>query len=214
MRKLIVAAAIILIYSACKLDSDGVKTLPIYGERETTTKMVNGKEVVDTIYHTISDFSFVNQYGDSITNKSLDGKIYVADFFFTTCPSICPIMHRNMLTVYNEFKNTPDVNIISFTIDPKHDSVNVLKTYADKLGIAGNSWLLLQGQKEQTYQLSKSFLVTTPKEDTKEKYIHDGYFILVDKQKRVRGMYNGTDEKEVEKLITDIKTLKTEPSQQ
>ena len=119
-----------------------------------------------------------------------------------------------MLTVYNEFKNTPDVKIISFTIDPKHDSVAVLKTYADKLGIAGDSWFLLQGQKEQTYQLSKSFLVTMPKEDAKEQFIHDGYFLLIDKQKRVRGSYDGTNPKQVEQLIADIKTLKTDPDQQ
>lgn len=214
MKKLIGAAAIILLYSACKFNGDAPKSLPIFGERETAVKTVNGQEVTDTIYHTIPDFSFVSQYGDSVTNKSLDGKIYVADFFFTTCPSICPIMHRNMLTVYNEFKNTPDVKIISFTIDPKHDTVAVLKTYADKMGITGDSWLLLTGQKETTYQLSKSFLVTTPKEDAKEKFIHDGYFILIDKQKRVRGMYDGTDPKEVEKLVGDIKTLKAESDQQ
>lgn len=213
MKKLISAAAIIILYSACNFSGDTSKSLPIYGERETAVKTVNGQEVTDTIYHTIPDFSLVNQYGDSVTNKSLDGKIYVADFFFTTCPSICPIMHRNMLTVYNEFKNTPDLKIISFTIDPKHDTVAVLKTYADKMGIAGDSWLLLHGQKEKTYQLSKSFLVTTPKDDAKEKYIHDGYFILVDKQKRVRGMYDGTDPKKVEQLIADIKILKTEPDQ-
>jgi protein SCO1 len=213
MKKLIGAAAIIILYSACNFSASD-KTLPIYGNRETAVKTVNGQEVTDTIYHTIPDFSLVNQYGDSVTNKSLNGKIYVADFFFTTCPSICPIMHRNMLTVYNEFKNTPDVKIISFTIDPKHDTVAVLKTYADKMGIAGDSWLLLNGQKEKTYQLSKSFLVTTPKDDAKEKYIHDGYFILVDKQKRVRGMYDGTDPKKVEQLMADIKTLKSEPDQQ
>jgi len=212
MKKLISAAAIIIFYSACNFSSDK-KTLPIYGNRETAVKTVNGNELTDTIYHTIPDFSLLNQYGDSVTNKSLDGKIYVADFFFTTCPSICPIMHRNMLAVYNEFKNTPDVKIISFTIDPKHDTVAVLKTYADKMGIAGDSWLLLHGQKEQTYQLSKSFLVTTPKDDVKEKFIHDGYFILVDKQKRVRGMYDGTDPKKVEQLMADIKILKAEPDQ-
>ena len=212
MKKLIGAAAIIILYSACNFSDK--KTLPISGNRETAVKTVNGKEVTDTIYHTIPDFSFVNQYGDSVTNKSLDGKIYVADFFFTTCPSICPIMHRNMLTVYNEFKNTPGVKIISFTIDPKHDTVSVLKTYADKLGIAGDGWFFLQGQKESTYQLSKSFLVMMPKEDAKEKFIHDGYFILVDKQKRVRGSYDGTDPKAVEKLIADIKILKAEPDQQ
>ena len=214
MKKLIGAAVIIILYGACKFNGDASKTLPIYGERETITKTVNGAAFTDTIYHTIADFSFVNQYGDSVTNKSLDGKIYVADFFFTTCPSICPTMHRNMLTVYNEFKSMPDVKIISFTIDPKHDSVAVLKTYAEKLGIAGDSWFFLLGQKEKTYQLSKSFLVTMPKEDAKERFIHDGYFILVDKQKRVRGSYDGTDPKQVEKLIADIKTLKAEPDQQ
>lgn len=217
MKKLIGAAAIIMaiiiLYSACKFNGDA-PSLPIYGERETITKTVNGAAITDTIYHTIPDFSFVNQYGDSVTNKSLDGNIYVADFFFTTCPSICPTMHRNMLTVYNEFKNTPDLKIISFTIDPKHDSVTVLKTYADKLGIAGNSWFFLQGQKESTYQLSKSFLVAMPQEDAKEKFTHDGYFILVDKQKRVRGSYDGTDPKQVEKLIADIKILKADPDQQ
>ncbi|GAB2982299.1 SCO family protein [Mucilaginibacter puniceus] len=214
MKKLIGAAAIIILYSACKFDGDASKSLPIYGERETVVKTVSGTDVTDTIYHTIPDFNFVNQYGDSVTNKSLDGNIYVADFFFTSCPSICPIMHRNMLTVYNEFKNMEDVKIISFTIDPKHDSVDVLKNYADKLGITGDNWFFLQGQKEQTYQLSKSFLVTMPQEDAKEQFIHDGYFILVDKQKRVRGTYDGTDTKQVEKLIADITILKAELDQQ
>ena len=217
MKKLIGAAAIIILYSACNFSATDNKVLPIYGNRETAVKTVEGKEVTDTIYHTIPAFSFINQYGDSVTNKQLDGNIYIADFFFTTCPSICPIMHRNMLTVYEEFKKTPEVKIISFTIDPRHDSVAVLKDYANKLGVAGNSWFFLQGQKENTYQLAKSFLVTTPAEDNrpdaKEKFIHDGYFILVDKQKRVRGSYDGTDPKQVEKLIADVKTLKAEPDQ-
>ncbi|RYY34626.1 MAG: SCO family protein, partial [Sphingobacteriaceae bacterium] len=162
---------------------------------------------------TIPAFSFVNQYGDSVTEKSLEGKIYVADFFFTSCPSICPVMHRNMLNVYSAFKSDAAIRILSLSIDPKHDSVPVLKKYADGLGIVGNSWWLLQGDKMATYNLSKSFLVTTPKEDAKEKFIHDGYFILVDKQKRIRGSYIGTDENEVKKLIEDIKVLKAEPDQ-
>ncbi|GAA4914207.1 SCO family protein [Mucilaginibacter defluvii] len=209
----IVATA--LFFSACKFnDGKTGKALPIYGEREAVTKTVDGKQVADTVYHTIPSFSFVNQYGDSVTNKSLDGKIYVADFFFTTCPSICPVMHRNMLNVYKAFKDARDVNIISMTIDPKYDSVPVLKKYADALNIHGNMWWLVQGKKEETYNLAKSYLVTTPREDEKEKFIHDGYFILIDKQKRIRGSYIGTDEKEVAKLIEDIKILRAEPDQQ
>ncbi len=210
MRRLIGAAAIILLYAACNSD---VKKLPIYGQREPVVKPVDGKEVTDTLYHTIPAFNTVDQYGDSVTNKTLNGKIYVADFFFTSCPSICPIMHRNMLNVYSAFKGVDDFALISYTIDPKHDSVAVLKTYADKLGITDKKWLLLQGNKEEIYTLSQSYLVKKPEEDAKEQFIHDGYFILVDKQKRIRGSYDGTDMKQVEQLIADIKVLQTDPEQ-
>jgi protein SCO1/2 len=212
MKKLIGAAVIILLWNACKFNT-AQKTLPIYGNRQPVTKTVDGKTVTDTLYQIIAPFRCVNQYGDSITNKNLDGHIYVADFFFTTCPSICPIMQRNMLSVYNEFKADSSFKIISYTIDPKHDSVNVLKTYADKLGITGKSWWLLQGKKEEIYQLAGSYLVSKPQEDAKQQYIHDGLFILVDKQKRVRGSYDGTDPKQVDQLIADIKTLKADPEQ-
>lgn len=211
MRKLAALALLALSVTACKFNNDK-PTLPIMGNRDAVTKMVNGKEVVDTVYQTIPDFKFVNQYGDSITQKNLKGDIYVADFFFTTCPSICPIMHRNMLKVYNEFKSVPDFKIISHTIDPKHDSVAVMKKYADKLGISGNSWWLLQGDKEKTYDLGqKNYLVAVKQDDgTPGGYVHQGWFVLVDKQKRIRGYYDGTEEKQVAKMIEDIKTLRAE----
>jgi protein SCO1/2 len=212
MKKLIAAVVIILTYSACKFNA-GQTSLPIYGNRTPVTKTIDGKTITDTVYQTIPGFKTVNQYGDSITNKSLDGNIYVADFFFTTCPSICPVMHRNMLNVYDAFKAEKDVKIISYSIDPKHDSVAVLKKYADKLGVTGNTWWLLQGKKEDIYKLSESYLVTKPQEDAKQLFIHDGYFILVDKQKRIRGTYDGTLPEQVTKLIADIKTLKAEPDQ-
>ncbi|MDB5118376.1 MAG: electron transporter [Mucilaginibacter sp.] len=212
MKKLLGAVAIILLWNACKFNETN-KTLPIYGNRSPVTKTVDGKTVTDTIYQTIPKFSTVNQYGDSISNKKLDGNIYVADFFFTTCPSICPVMHRNMLNVYNEFKNAGDFKIISYTIDPKHDSVNILKKYADNLGITGNTWWFLQGKKEDIYKLSESYLVRRPEEDAKQLFIHDGYFILIDKQKRIRGTYDGTVPEQVTQLIADIKTLRTEPDQ-
>lgn len=197
-------------FGSCKFNPARSPKLPVYGDRDTQTKTVDGKQVVDTIYHTVPAFKFVNQYGDSITNKSLDGYVYVADFFFTTCPSICPVMHRNMLKVYDDYKKVNDFKIISHTIDPKHDSVAVLKKYADKLGIKGQSWWLLQGNKEETYNLAKSYLVQRPEESKKELFIHDGYFILVDKKKQIRGMYDGTNEEQVNKLRADIKTLLAE----
>jgi len=203
----------IFLWSACKSNNSDNKSLPIYGNREPVTKVVNGKSVTDTIYQTIPPFKFVNQYGDSISNKSLNGDIYVVDFFFTTCPSICPIMHRNMLTVYNTFKNTEGFKILSHTIDPKHDSVPVLKKYADRLGVTGNTWWFLQGKKEDIYNIAeKNYLVAVKQDSTAAGgYIHAGYFVLIDKQKRIRGSYDGTDPKQVDQLIADIKTLQTEP---
>jgi protein SCO1/2 len=205
-------AALILI-TACK--SNAVKTLPIYGTHTPVTKTVNGTTVTDTVYQTIPAFHFINQYGDSITNKSVDGKIYVADFFFTTCPSICPIMARNMQKVYDEFKSDDAIRILSHTIDPQHDSVAILKKYADKLGVTGNTWWFLQGKKEDTYDIGeKHYLVAMhPDANTPGGFIHQGYFVLVDKQKRIRGAYDGTVPEQVDQLIADIKLLKQEPDQ-
>jgi len=214
MKKIAGIIAIVLALGACKLNSN--KTLPIYGNREPVTKVVNGQTVSDTIYQTIPPIKFINQYGDSISNKNLDGKIYVADFFFTTCPSICPIMQRNMLNVYNAYKNTEDVKILSYTIDPKHDSVKVLKQYADKLEVSGNMWWFLQGKKEETYQLAeKNYLVAVKSDSTAAGgFIHQGYFVLIDKKSRIRGAYDGTQANEVNKLIEDIKILKAEKDEQ
>ncbi|NOW93965.1 SCO family protein [Mucilaginibacter sp. SG564] len=214
MKNIVCAFIVIALYSACKQGStNNTAKLPILGNREPVTKTVDGKQVTDTTYSTIPAFKFVNQYADTISDKSLDGKIYVADFFFTTCPSICPVMHRNMLNVYKEFKADDNFRIISHTIDPKYDTVPVLKKYADKMGISGNTWWLLHGTKEETYQIAKNYLVSVQEKKPQGEYIHDGYFVLVDKQKRLRGTYDGTDPAQVTKLIADIKTLKTEPDQ-
>ncbi|BAU54685.1 SCO family protein [Mucilaginibacter gotjawali] len=214
MRKLILAVAAILLWSACKFNSKSGNTLPIYGNRQAVTRIVNGQTVTDTLYQTIPPFKLVNQYGDSICNSDLNGKIYVADFFFTSCPSICPVMQRNMLNVYNAYKNTADVKILSYTIDPKYDSVKVLKKYADKLGVTGNMWWFIQGKKDDTYRLAeKSYLVAVSQDTTVPGgYVHQGYFVLVDKQKRVRGSYDGTNPQQVSQLIDDIKILKAEPA--
>jgi protein SCO1 len=211
MKKLIGGVVLMMLFAACK--SNTVKVLPIYGNRSAETKTVNGQTVTDTVYQTVPAFKFVNQYGDSVGSKNLENDIYVADFFFTSCPSICPIMQRNMLAVYNAFKDTADVKIISFTIDPKHDTVPVLKKYADKLGVSGNSWWFLNGDKDAVYALAtKSYLVGVTQDSTAAGgYVHQGYFVLIDREQRIRGSYDGTDPKQVDQLIADIKTLKAEP---
>ena len=212
MRKLLFVIGIVLLYASCKFGNSS-KILPIYGNRQAVTRNVNGQTITDTVYQTIPAFKFVNQYGDSVGSKNLAGKIYVADFFFTSCPSICPVMQRNMLNVYNAYKTAKDVKILSYTIDPKYDSVAVLKNYAGKLGVTGNTWWFLQGKKEDTYNLAeKNFLVAVKKDSTVSGgYIHQGYFVLVDKKSRIRGAYDGTDQKQVGQLIDDIKTLQDEP---
>lgn len=207
MKKLIYLMAGLTLLGACH--NDTARTLPILGSRQPVTKTVDGKTEVDTIYATIPPFSFVNQYGKTITDKDVNGKIYVADFFFTSCPSICPVMQRNMLTVYNEFKNDPNVKILSHTIDPKHDTIPVLKRYADKLGIGGDMWWLLYGKKEDVYQLAKSYLV-----GVNNAYVHDGWFMLIDKQKHIRGMYDGTNPDQIKQLVTDMHTLEKEDTKQ
>lgn len=205
---LIVLAAM---FCGCKFNNV-TKILPIYGNPTVVTKTVNGQQVTDTVYATIPPFRFVNQFGDSCGSKELAGKIYVADFFFTSCPSICPVMQRNMLAVYNAYKDTADVNIVSFTIDPKYDTPPVLKNYADKLGVTGKMWLFLQGNRDTVYKLAeKNYLVAVSQDSTvKGGYVHQGYFVLVDKQKRVRGSYDGTNPKQVAQLVDDIKALKAE----
>lgn len=214
MKRLIWGFLAISVFAACGPGSNKT-ALPIYGNREPVTKTIDGKSVTDTVYQTIPPFKFINQYGDSITNKSLDGDIYVADFFFTSCPSICPVMQRNMLNVYQAFKTVNDFKIISFSIDPKYDSVRVLKKYADKLGVAGKTWYFLQGKKDDTYKLAGNFLMSAPTEDKNVPggHTHDGYFVLIDKQKRIRGTYMGTDPEQVTRMIADIKILRAEPDQ-
>lgn len=193
--------------AACKNDTE--KRLPILGEREPVEKQVNGKTITDTIYQTIPDFNFINQDSASITNRDFDGKIYVADFFFTSCTSICPIMHRNMLNVYNEFQGNEQVKILSHTIDFKYDTPSKLKDYAEKLGVKGDQWQFVKGTKDSVYRLAeKNYLVAVSEDSTaRDGFIHQGWFILVDKKRRLRGAYDGTKPDQVDQLIADMKTL-------
>lgn len=200
--------ALLLAGALTSCDS-GKKKLPILGERDWTTKTVDGKEVTDTIYNEIPPFSFTNQYDSVVTEKLVAGKIYVADFFFTTCPTICPVMKSQMTKVYKEFKDNPDVMILSHTIDPDHDTPQVLNKFAKDLGITGNQWQFLTGSKEKIYEIGqKSYLSVAQEDKTAEGgFLHSGAFILIDKDKHIRGMYDGTTEDGTRQLISDMRTL-------
>lgn len=186
--------------------------LPILGERDTVTRVVDGKEVVDTLYQTIPDFKFVNQEGDTVTAANFKNKIYVADFFFTTCPTICPVMKKQMKKVYEKFQGQNDIAILSHTIDPDHDTPAVLKEYAKDLGVKGIQWQFVTGKREAIYEIGeKHYLVVAGADSTAPGgYIHSGAFVLIDKEKHIRGMYNGTDDEATTRLIKDIERLQAE----
>lgn len=204
----IILAAMIL--SACNNQSD--QKLPVLGVKKPIEKIVAGKTITDTLYKKIPPFQFVNQDSLTVTNRDFDGRIYVADFFFTSCPDICPIIQRNMLKVYQKYRNNQQVKILSYTIDPDHDTPARLKNYAVKLGVESNQWEFLRGQKQAVYALAKNDYMVSVDDDTKGPggFAHEGFFVLVDKERRMRGVYDGTNGEEVNKLLKDMDILLTE----
>ncbi len=186
--------------------------LPILGEAEAVTRVENGQTVTDSVYHTIPDFSFVSQYGDTVTAKTLAGKVYVADFFFTSCPTICPKMKVQLKRVYDKYRGNPGLMLLSHTIDPAHDSVAVLKEFADNLGVTGRQWLFVTGDRDQIYEIGQQSYMVTAQEDQSAPggVVHSGAFILVDKDRHIRGIYDGTTEAGVDKLMVDIDRLLAE----
>jgi protein SCO1 len=163
-------------------------------------------------YHTIANFSFTNQNGKTITQDDYKGKIYVADFFFTTCQSICPIMTRNMVDVQKAIINNPKVMILSYSVLPDQDSVPVLKKYAIEKGVDDSKWNLVTGNKKEIYYIArKSYLaVKTGKPEELYDMVHTENFVLVDTKKRIRGFYDGTKKEEIIRLIKDINFLSKE----
>jgi protein SCO1/2 len=186
---------------SCKTDQ---KPLPILGYRN----FVNG----DTVYHSIAPFQFVDQDSALITKETVNGKVYVADFFFTSCRTICPIMKTQMLRVYEVTKTMDDVVLLSHTIDPEYDTVGLLKDFATRLGVETSKWHFVTGQKDSIYKIAQTSYFATAMEDKTEPdgFIHSGAFLLIDRKGRIRAKYDGTKEVEVNKLIADIKRLRHE----
>ena len=187
--------------------------LPIYGNMELVDRVRDGKKVIDTVYHTIPDFLFVDQDSNAITQETFNDKIYVADFFFTSCPDICPAMKTQMLRVYEKYKGNEEFALLSHTIDPKRDSVTVLKDYSERLGVEeSGTWFFVTGDKEKIYDIGLNGYMVTADEspDAPGGFIHSGAFILVDKERRIRGVYDGTKEEKVDLLMADIPRLLAE----
>ena len=188
------------------------EVLPIFQPAQVNEELVDSTIQHVKKYHTIADFSLINQNGKTVTQDTYNNKIYIADFFFTTCQTICPIMTDNMVILQNKLKQDPDVMLLSHTVTPEIDSVAQLKNYALNKGVLDSKWNLVTGDKKEIYQLArKSYLAVKSNGDGgKYDMIHTENFILVDQKKRIRGYYDGTLEKDIKSLLKDIDILKQE----
>lgn len=167
------------------------------------------EKATDTVYHRVPDFKFVNQYGESVTNATFADKIYVTEYFFTTCQSICPIMNGHLEHIYAQFRNEPDLMFLSHTVDPETDSVPVLRAYAESHGVTDRRWHFVTGPKTELYELArKGYILNAEKGDGgPDDFIHTQNFALVDKERHIRGYYDGTDSTDMQRLVTEIKLL-------
>ena len=159
--------------------------------------------------HRVGSFNLTNQDGYTITESNYEGKIYVTDFFFVTCPTICPKMTKQMNRVYDEFKDNPDISFLSHTVMPEADSVSVLNKYAKDLGVSSDRWNFVTGDKKQIYNLARKtyFAAITEGDGGINDFVHTENFVLVDKEKRLRGFYDGTSKEDVDRLIIEINAL-------
>ncbi len=206
---LVVLSAIIItvIYQILKPK----EVLRIFQPADVSTELVDTTLHYVKKYHTIADFSLTNQNGKTITQADYKNKIYVADFFFTTCQTICPIMTDHMVKIQEKLKNDDDVLLLSHTVTPEIDSVAQLKKYALEKGVNDAKWNLVTGDKKEIYNLArKSYLAAKDVPFSENDLVHTENFVLVDKKKRIRGFYDGTDSESIKKLLADIKILKQE----
>jgi len=203
-------AAILMFYNVLKPE----EKLPIYQPNMVSFQLVDSTMQHVKRFHKIKDFSLVNQNGEKVTNENYRDKIYIADFFFTTCQGICPIMKENMIILQDEYKDDDQVYLLSHTVTPEIDTKEVLKKYSLEKGVIDSKWNLVTGDKKQIYNLArKSYLVAEDIEESELfEMIHTENFVLVDPERRIRGFYDGTDQESMNALIYDIKVLKKEIS--
>ena len=196
------------IYSILKPE----KRLPVFNPVDVNPRLVDQSLLHISSNHKIRDFSLINQNGKVITQEDYKDKIYVSDFFFTTCQTICPIMTDNMAKIQKEFNEDDSVMLLSHSVTPEIDSVTVLRDYADRKGVVDVKWNVTTGDKKHIYELARKsyFAVVDEGDGGVQDFIHTENFILVDKKRQIRGYYDGTQDEEMDRLITDIKTLQKE----
>ena len=192
----------IMLLISCSSNTKNDNSLKYYGIGEVTPEG-------DTLHFTVPSFNFIDQDSLWVTNETMKGKVYVTDFFFTTCPTICPRMKDQLLRVYDKYKNNDDVKILSHTIDPKHDTVQLLNDFAyNKLEIKPGTWHFVTGERMDIYNIAEKYMVTAGEDGTAPGgFIHSGKFILIDKKGHIRGYYDGTDPLTVSDLMRDMDIL-------
>ncbi|GAA3650604.1 SCO family protein [Flavivirga jejuensis] len=194
-------------------ETSRVDYLPYYDDESFTPHWLVPNSEEEKAFHKIPDFKLINQLGDTVTKKTFDNKIYIANFFFTSCPGICPKMTSNMGNLQEEFKKDADILFMSHSVTPTIDSVSVLKNYAKQNGVIDNKWHLVTGDKTEIYNLGRNqYFVENDLGVPKDvnDFLHTENFLLIDKNKHIRGIYNGLNRASVAQLITDVKTLKSE----
>jgi len=202
------ACLFLLFFASCQKEQ--AKELPFLGQAMPQKVIsTDGQEVDSLIYPKIPDFIFYDQDSQAVSLKTFEGKIYVADFFFTTCPDICPLMKAQMKRVHQAFKDEPSFAILSHTINPRDDSVHVLKAFSEAMGVYGSNWTFVTGEREKIYEIAQKHYLTTTIVDSTQRnpLVHSGYFTLIDKERHLRGAYAGTEAAAVDRLIEDIKIL-------
>lgn len=190
-------------------------TLPVYFPQSIDSTQIGGRWQYDTTYHKVPDFQLTSQQGKTVTQRDLDSSVYVASFFFTSCKGPCKDMSSQLVRVQEAFRNYPQVKIISYTVHPEHDSVEVLQQYAERFNADPNKWIFLTGQREQIYDLAQNgyYVVAQQAPGVLVDFIHSEQFLLIDPNKHVRGIYHGTNPADVDRLITEIGVLLDEVKQ-
>lgn len=188
------------------------KKLPVFNPADVNPKLVDKSVINITRNHKVADFKLINQNGEIVTQDDYKDKIYVTDFFFTRCMTICPVMTNNMGKLQEVFKNDDEIKFLSLSVTPEMDSIPILKEYAVKKGVIDAKWNITTGDKKHIYELARKsyFAVLDEGDGGLQDFIHTENFILVDKKRQIRGFYDGTDSKDIERLILDIKILQNE----
>lgn len=195
------------------IETSRVEYLPYYNEESFTPNWMTPNSDEEKAFHKIPDFKLINQLGDTISQKTFDNKIYITDFFFASCPGICPKMTKNMFKIQEEFKTDSEVLFLSHSVTPTIDSVSVLRNYAENNGVIDNKWHLVTGDKAEIYSLGRDFYFVENdlgEQKSIDDFLHTENFLLIDKNKHIRGIYNGLNRASIAQLITDIKALKLE----